>query len=107
MLNMRVKENLRSGLVITSLLVGLLSGTGLTAAQVVDDPPGSVFQDQGIREEQGYPPLGEPLWRVPRIYVSPAGRAAYGTTGNRPGASPQGRASQTHTSIEVIGSGRR
>jgi hypothetical protein len=51
----------------------------LAAAQVVDDPPGSVFQDQGIREEQGYPPLGEPLWRGPRIYVSPAGRAAYGS----------------------------
>jgi hypothetical protein len=64
---------------MASTLVGLLSGTGSAVAQVVDDPPGSLFQDQGIREEQGYPPLGEPTWRVPRIYVSPAGRAAYGS----------------------------
>jgi hypothetical protein len=51
------ERNLRSVLVITSSLLGLLSGTGLAAAQVVDEPPGSVFQDQSIREEQGYPPL--------------------------------------------------
>jgi hypothetical protein len=51
----------------------------LAAGQVVHDPPESVFQDQGIREEQGYPPLGEPFWRVPRVYVPPAGRAANGS----------------------------
>ncbi len=31
----------------------LLAGAGTAAAQVADDPPGSAFQNQGIREYQG------------------------------------------------------
>jgi hypothetical protein len=78
MLNMRMKENLRSGLIMASTLAGVLSGTGLAAAQVADDPPGSAFQDQSIREEEGYSPFDQP-YRTPRLYVAPPGRAAYGS----------------------------
>src|SRR5437667_210652 len=63
-----VKANLRSKLVIASML-GLLAGTGMAAAQVVDDPPGSQFQDQGIREDNGLAPFD---YRAPR-----AGAYAY------------------------------
>ena len=33
--------------------LALPAGTGLTAAQAADDPPGSAFQDQGIRDSDG------------------------------------------------------
>ena len=55
-------------LLIASVLGALLAGSGTAVAQIVDDPPGSVFQTQGIREEEG-------LRRVPSPYVH-AARAA-------------------------------
>src|SRR5258708_770900 len=70
MLNGMVKENLRSTLLVASTFAALMTGTGMAVAQVADDPPGSQFQDQGIREENGIPPLGEE-YRAPR--------GAYGT----------------------------
>jgi hypothetical protein len=79
MLNLPVKENLRSGLIIASTLGGILSGTGSAGAQVADEPPGSEFEDRGMREDLGYSPFGQP-YRTPRFYVAPAGRAAYGFT---------------------------
>jgi hypothetical protein len=54
-----VMSTLRSTLFIGSTLVALASGTGFASAQVADNPPGSAFQDQGIREDNGYPPFGE------------------------------------------------
>ena len=48
MLNRLVKENLRSKFAIVSIVAAFLAGTGMAAAQVVDDPPGSAFQDQGF-----------------------------------------------------------
>jgi hypothetical protein len=55
--------------VATVLAGGLLAGSGIAVAQIVDDPPGSVFQTQGIREEEG-------LRRVPSPYVRAARAAA-------------------------------
>jgi hypothetical protein len=55
--------------VATVLAGGLLAGSGTAVAQIVDDPPGSVFQTQGIREEEG-------LRRVPSPYVRAARAAA-------------------------------
>ena len=63
-------NTLRSTVLIASTLVALASGTGLAAAQVVDNPPGSAFQDQGIREDNGLPRFGENN-----------GAAAYGSYG--------------------------
>jgi hypothetical protein len=53
------KQSLRSTLLIASTLGALVTGTGMAAAQVVDSPPGSAFQDQGIREDNGLPRFGE------------------------------------------------
>ena len=39
--------------VATVLAGGLLAGSGIAVARIVDDPPGSVFQTQGIRKEEG------------------------------------------------------
>ena len=55
--------------VATVLAGGLLAGSGIAVARIVDDPPGSVFQTQGIREEEG-------LRRVPSPYVRAARAAA-------------------------------
>jgi hypothetical protein len=44
---------MRSKLLIASIFAGLVASTGITAAQVADDPPGSAFQTQGIREYDG------------------------------------------------------
>ena len=63
MLNRMVTENLRSTLVIASTVAALLTGTGMAAAQVRDDPPGSRFQDQGNREERGAPAIPSPWSR--------------------------------------------
>ena len=59
-----------SKLLIASFLGALLAGSGIAAAQIVDDPPGSVFQSQGIREMQG-------LRRVPSPYVRAAQEAEF------------------------------
>ena len=47
---------MRSKLLIASIFAGLLFGSGIAEAQVVDDPPGSAFQTQGIREYDGLRP---------------------------------------------------
>ena len=44
---------MQSKLLIASIFAGLLAGSGIAAARVVDDPPGSAFQTQGIREYDG------------------------------------------------------
>jgi hypothetical protein len=44
---------MRSKLLIGSIFVGLVATTGIAAAQPVDDPPGSLYQTQGIREWDG------------------------------------------------------
>jgi hypothetical protein len=41
---------MKSTLLIASIFATLLSGGGIAAAQRVDDPPGSAFQTEGIRE---------------------------------------------------------
>ena len=56
--------------VATVLAGGLLAGSGIAVARIVDDPPGSVFQTQGIREEE------EGLRRVPSPYARAARAAA-------------------------------
>src|SRR5215475_9937358 len=56
-------NRLRSKLLMVSTFAALLAGTGMAAAQVVDNPPGSAFQDQGIRDDEGVPPSGEPSWQ--------------------------------------------
>ena len=48
-----LNQNPATGLLITSILAAFLAGTGLAAAQVADDPPGSAYQTQGIREANG------------------------------------------------------
>ena len=63
------EKNMRSKLLIASIFGALLAGSGIAVAQIVDDPPGSVFQTQGIREEEG-------LRRVPSPYVRAARAAA-------------------------------
>jgi hypothetical protein len=55
--------------VATVLAGGLLAGSGMAVARIVDDPPGSAFQTQGIREEEG-------LRRIPSPYVRAARAAA-------------------------------
>ena len=56
-------NRLRSKVLMVSTFAALLAGTGMAAAQVVDNPPGSAFQDQGIRDDEGVPPSGEPSWQ--------------------------------------------
>jgi len=81
-----VKENLRSKLVMASTLAALLAGTGMAAAQVADNPPGSNFQDQGNREDAGISrsdeqfqaQRGRDYARTPaRTQVSPRDHARY------------------------------
>jgi hypothetical protein len=62
-----VKENMRSKLLIASIFAALMAGTGIAAAQV-DDPPGSSFQDRGIREDLG-------RTATPSVWSRTAGRA--------------------------------
>jgi hypothetical protein len=86
MLSRLVKENMRSKLVMASTLAALLAGTGMATAQVADNPPGSQFQDQGIREENGFSrsdeqyqvQRGRDYARTPaRTHVSPRDHARY------------------------------
>jgi hypothetical protein len=57
-------------LLIASVLGALLAGSGIAVAQMVDDPPGSLFQTQGIRESEG-------LRRVPSPYARAAQEAQF------------------------------
>ncbi len=57
-------KNMRSTLLVASTLA-LLGGIGMAAAQVQPtQPPGSSYQDQGIREDCGT--LGEPASKLTR-----------------------------------------
>jgi hypothetical protein len=63
-------------LLIASVLGALLAGSGTAVAQIVDDPPGSVFQTQGIREEEGLRRVPSPYVRAARAAQFRAARAA-------------------------------
>jgi hypothetical protein len=56
------------------LAATLMSGTARVAIAQVDDPPGSVFQDRGLRESEGLPALPGPRAAARRAY-------AYGSYG--------------------------
>ena len=58
--------SLRSKLLIATTFAALLTGTGMAVAQVSDNPPGSQFQDQGVREDNGLPRFGEEHYGVAR-----------------------------------------
>ncbi len=55
MLNRMAKQRLRSTLLIGSALLALVLGTGIGTGLAVAQP-GSAFQDQGIRDDEGLPP---------------------------------------------------
>jgi hypothetical protein len=58
------------------LTLTLLAGTGLAGAQIADDPPGSAFQTQGIRENDGLRPTPSVFPRTARATAAiPVARA--------------------------------
>ena len=63
-------------LLIASVLGALLAGSGIAVAQMVDDPPGSIFQTQGIRESEGLRAVPSPYVRAAREAQFRAARAA-------------------------------
>ena len=69
---------MRSKLLISSIFAGLLVGSGIAAAQVVDDPPGSAFQTRGIREYDGLRPTPSVSSRTAR--AAAAATRAYAST---------------------------
>jgi len=79
-----LNKNSASALLVASALAAFLAGTGLAAAQVADDPPGSAFQDQGIREADGYSvfegvrqaPRAATIHNASRPYAFAPGRVA-------------------------------
>jgi hypothetical protein len=81
------KNSLRNTLLIASTLAALATGTGMAAAQVADNPPGSAFQDQGIREDNGQPRFGE---------EHQGARGAYGYVTRRTTVAPNGRDARHH-----------
>jgi len=54
MLNFLANQKLRSTLLVSAALATLAIGTG--TATVATAQPGSAFQDQGIRDDEGLPP---------------------------------------------------
>jgi hypothetical protein len=81
-----VTGNLRSKFLAAAAFAALLAGTGVASAQVADNPPGSQFQDQGMREENGVSRFdeqsqvqrGRDYARTPaRTHVSPRDNARY------------------------------
>ena len=63
--------------VATVLAGGLLAGSGIAVARIVDDPPGSVFQTQGIREEEGLRRVRSPYVRAARAAAAARHAHAY------------------------------
>ena len=58
---------MKSKLLIASIFATLVSGSGIAAAQRVDDPPGSAFQSEGIREgDEGIRPTPSVFYRTAR-----------------------------------------
>ena len=57
-------HNVKITILAAATFAVLLTGTGLVSAQVWDNPPGSVYQDQKNREDMGLPPWGKTYrWR--------------------------------------------
>ena len=61
---------MRSKLLIASIFGALLAGSGIAVAQIVDDPPGSLYQTQGILEGD------EGVRDIPSVYIRAARAAA-------------------------------
>jgi hypothetical protein len=59
-----------SKLLIASIFGALLAGSGIAVAQIVDDPPGSLYQTQGILEGD------EGVRDIPSVYIRAARAAA-------------------------------
>src|SRR5712672_2087035 len=74
MLNRMAMQKLRSTLLIGSALATLVIGTGIGTGLAVAQP-GSAFQDQGIREDEGL----RPRYGLPDTGLSPryGGRGAW------------------------------
>jgi hypothetical protein len=72
-------HNINTKILAAATFAVLLTGTGLVSAQVWDNPPGSIYQDQMNREDMGLPPWGKTYrWRggryayaVARSYAVP------------------------------------
>ena len=67
---------MKSKLLIASIFAALLNGSGIAAAKIADDPPGSVFQTQGIRESEGLRAVPSPYVRAAQAAQFRAARAA-------------------------------
>jgi len=61
---------MRSKLLIAAVFAGSLAGSGMAVAQIVDDPPGSLYQTQGIIESD------EGVRDIPSVYIRTARAAA-------------------------------
>jgi hypothetical protein len=61
---------MRSKLLIASIFAALSAGTGIAVAQIADDPPGSLYQTQGILESD------EGVRGSPYVYIRAARAAA-------------------------------
>jgi hypothetical protein len=64
-----------SKLLIASIFAGLLAGTESPLHKIVDDPPGSLYQTQGIRaSDEGVRAREslEPVRNIPSAYVRAA-----------------------------------
>jgi hypothetical protein len=61
---------MRSKLLIAAVFAGSLAGSGMAVAQLVDDPPGSLYQTQGIIESD------EGVRDIPSVYIRAARAAA-------------------------------
>src|SRR5215471_21837355 len=91
--NIEWEENMRSKLLIASIFAGLLAGSGMAAAQIVDNPPGSAFQTQQIQEGL------EGVRSTPSVYFRPARRAAAARQAR--GAAAAARQAQAYAYIPV------
>src|SRR6516225_2214450 len=70
-------KTMTSKFLIASVFAGLLAGSGIAAAQVVYDPPGSAFQTRGIREYDGLRPTPSAFSRKSRAAAPAAGARAF------------------------------
>jgi hypothetical protein len=80
---------MRSKLLIAAVFAGSLAGSGMAVAQIVDDPPGSLYQTQGIIESD------EGVRDISSVYIRarPGGSRAAGSRLCARSTAPQGRAS--------------
>ena len=68
---------MRSKLLIASIFGAILAGNGIAVAQIVDDPPGSAFQTQMIREADGLRGVPSPYIRAARAAQTARQARAY------------------------------